>query len=163
MATDPEFENIILQYNQDEVDYVFDEWGTYYMRYRVANADGSCEAFGTTYTINISESALDCPNFFSPGTTEGVNDIWMVSYKSIIEFHCWIFNRWGTLIYEFTDPGGGWDGRYRGRLVDPGVYYYVITAKGSDGVPHNKRGDITILRYNKRGGGTSTGEGGAEY
>ena len=159
IATDQDFENIILQYNQDEVDYTFDESGTYYVRYMVANASGTCEAYGDTYTINVSESELkDCPNAFSPGSTEGVNDVWRVSYKSLVEFHCWIFNRWGTLVYEYTDPGGGWDGTYRGKLVDTGVYYYVVTATGSDGVKYKKRGDITILNYKKGAAGTSNGQ-----
>ncbi|MBR5685593.1 MAG: gliding motility-associated C-terminal domain-containing protein [Muribaculaceae bacterium] len=155
MATDPDFENVILQYNQDEVDYTFNDAGTYYMRYVVANAAGSCEAYSDTYMISVSESELVCPNIFSPGSTEGVNDVWKVSYKSLVEFHCWIFNRWGNLVCEFTDPGSGWDGTYRGKLVDTGVYYYVVTALGSDGVRYKKRGDITILRYKKGASGTS--------
>ena len=165
VATDPDFENVILQYNQDEFDYTFIDAGNYYVRYMVANNDGTCEAYGNTYTINVSESSLgsgprgDLPNAFSPGSTEGVNDVWKVTYKSLVEFHCWIFNRWGTLVYEYTDPDGGWDGTYRGKLVDTGVYYYVITAEGSDGVKYKKRGDISILRYKKRGSGTEGGGG----
>ena len=166
MATDPEFQNIILQYNQDVVDYIFDEWGTYYMRYVVNNAAGTCQAYGEDivtgddyYTIMISESQLECPNIFSPGSTPDVNDVWKVSYKSLVEFHCWIFNRWGNLVYEYTDPAGGWDGTYRGQLVDTGVYYYVVTAVGSDGVKYKRRGDINILKYKKGAEGTS--EGGA--
>lgn len=157
MATDPDFESVFLQYNQDEVDYTFTDAGTYYMRYMVANASGSCEAYGDTYMINVSESDLKCPNVFSPGSTEGVNDIWKVAYKSLVEFHCWIFNRWGALVCEFTDPSDGWDGTYNGKLVDTGVYYYVVTALGSDGVKYKKRGDITILRYKKGAAGTSNG------
>jgi len=163
MATDPEFENVILQYNQDEVDYSFTEAGTYYMRYRVANAAGTCEYVSDTYTITVSESELVCPNVFSPGSTEGVNDIWKVSYKSLVEFHCWIFNRWGTCVCEFTDPGQGWDGTYKGRLVDTGVYYYVVTALGSDGVKYKRRGDITIMRYKKGANGTSGGDMGGGF
>ena len=163
MATDEDFEEVFLQYNQDEVDYTFNDAGTYYVRYRVANAAGTCENYGETYRVTVSESELVCPNVFSPGSTEGVNDIWKVSYKSLVEFHCWIFNRWGTCVCEFTDPGSGWDGTYKGRLVDTGVYYYVVTATGSDGVKYKKRGDITILRYKKGASGTSgNGSGGVD-
>jgi len=163
MATDPDFENVILQYNQDEVDYTFNDAGTYYMRYMVANAAGTCEFYSETFMVTVSESELVCPNVFSPGSTEGVNDVWKVSYKSLVEFHCWIFNRWGNLVCEFTDPGSGWDGTYHGRLVDTGVYYYVVTALGSDGVKYKKRGDITILRYKKGASGTSgNGSGGVD-
>ena len=166
MATDSEFENVILQYNQNEVDYTFIDAGTYYMRYTVANADGTCEYTSETFSINVSESEVgsgprgDIPNVFSPGTRDEINDIWKVPNKSIVEFHCWIYNRWGTLLYEFTDPNGGWDGTYKGRLVDTGVYYYVVTATGSDGVKYKKRGDINILQYKKGAEGTSNYGGG---
>ena len=163
MATDQDFENVILQWNQDVVDYTFTDFGTYYMRYMVANADGSCEAYGETYTITVSESDLQCPNVFSPFPRDEVNDIWKVSYKSLVEFHCWIYNRWGNLVCEFTDPGSGWDGTYRGKPVDTGVYYYVVTALGSDGVKYKKRGDITILKYKKGAEGTAADGQGVIY
>ena len=166
-ATDIDFEDVVLQYNQDEMEYTFLDATTYYVRYKVANASGDCENYGDVYTINVSESQLgsgprgDIPNIFSPGTTEGVNDVWKIPYKSLVEFHCWIYNRWGNLVYEYTDPDGGWDGYYRGKLVDTGVYYYVVTATGSDGQKYKKRGDISILRYKKGANGTSGGmEGG---
>lgn len=163
IATDQDFENVILQDNRDEWDYTFYDAGNYYVRYRVANGDGTCENYGETYNVLVSESELVCPNVFSPGSTEGVNDIWKVSYKSLVDFHCWIFNRWGNLVYEYTDPGGGWDGTYRGQLVDTGVYYYVVTAEGSDGVKYKRRGDITILRYKRGAAGTSpNGQGGVD-
>ena len=40
----------------------------------------------------------------------------------------------------------GWDGKYKGKYVKPGVYYYVIEAKGADGKEYKKKGDINILR-----------------
>jgi gliding motility-associated-like protein len=163
MATDQDFENVIMQWNQNEVDYTFNEFGTYYMRYMVANASGSCEAYSETFTIVVSESELECPNVFSPGTKDEINDIWKVSYKSLVEFHCWIFNRWGTLMCEFTDPGDGWDGTYNGKLVDTGVYYYVITALGSDGKSYKRRGDITIIQYKGGANGTSNGMDGGGF
>ena len=162
IARDIDFEEVIYSINQDVLDYTFYDTGTYYVRYSVANDDGSCKySSDEIYTVTVSESELACPNIFSPGSTEGVNDIWKVHAKSLVEFHCWIFNRWGTLVCEFTDPDDGWDGTYHGRLVDPGVFYYVVTATGSDGVSYKKRGDITILHYKRGAGGASTG--GSDY
>ncbi len=153
----PEFNDILMNFSQEEVEYTFEDAGTTYWRFYYANSDGSCEGYSETYTVNIGESVLVCPNIFSPGTTEGVNDVWKVSYKSIVEFHCWIYNRWGNLIKEFTDPSDGWDGTYRGKQVSAGVYFYVIRAKGSDGKEYKLSGDINILRYERRdyGGGIS--------
>ena len=62
-----------------------------------------------------------------------------------------IFNRYGTQLFYFDNPEDGWDGKYNGKLVPPGVYFYVIEAKGSDGKQYKKGGDINILRYNPNG------------
>lgn len=159
MATDQDFNNIVLRINQDEVDETFDEAGTTYWRFIGSNADGSCEAYGDTYTVNIGESELVCPNVFTPGSSPGVNDVWKVSFRSITEFHCAIFNRWGNKIIEFDDPGQGWDGTYHGKLVPAGVYYYVIKARGSDGRQYNMDGDINILRYRQVSHGASDDTG----
>ena len=147
MARDEEFEDIIYRTSDLDFEYTFTDMGTTYVRFTAANAAGDCTAYGDTYSVYIGESALRCPNAFSPGASEGVNDEWRVSYKSIISFECYIFNRWGEKMAEFHDPAQGWDGRYKGKLVPAGVYYYVIKARGSDGKDYNLSGDINILRY----------------
>lgn len=157
MATDPDFNSIQLRLNQDEVEQTFEDAGTFYWRFIGSNADGSCSATGETYTVSIGTSELLCPNAFTPGSSEGVNDVWKVSYKSIVQFHCWIFNRWGNKIIELNDPSQGWDGRYRGKLVDTGVYYYVIEASGADGKNYKLKGDINIIRYKQGLNGTTGG------
>jgi len=93
---------------------------------------------------------------FSPGATEGVNDEWKVSYKSIISFECHIFNRWGIKVAEFNDPSQGWDGRHGGKVVPAGVYYYVIKARGADGKNYDLKGDINIINYSGTLNGTTT-------
>ena len=148
-ALDPDFQSIEARFNDDEVEQTFNTTGTSYWRFVGTNLQGGCEAYGPTYTVHIGESELVCPNVFSPGSTEGVGDIWKVKHKSIVEFHCTIFNTWGNKIFEFSNPDDGWDGKYRGKLVSTGVYYYVIQARGADDKVYKLSGDINILRYRK--------------
>lgn len=147
MARDEEFEDVIYRTSDLDFSYTFTDMGTTYVRFMAANAAGDCDLYSETYQVYIGESRLLCPNAFSPGASEGVNDEWKVSYKSIIRFDCYIFNRWGEKMTEFHDPSQGWDGKYGGKLVPPGVYYYVIKALGSDGKEYNLSGDINIIRY----------------
>ena len=147
MSTDAEFENITMRINEPITSYTFDEYGTTYVRFVASNASGSCDYISDTYTINIGESRLECPNAFSPNASEGINDEWKVSYKSIISFECHIFNRWGVEVAELNDPSQGWDGKYNGKYVPAGVYYYVITAEGADGKKYKLSGDINIVNY----------------
>ena len=146
IATDEEFTDITVSEQSTDFTYTFRDAGNFFVRFTAANADGSCQTYGDTYNVSISESRLSCPNAFSPGDSEGVNDEWKVSYRSIVEFECHIFNRWGVKLASLTDPSQGWDGRYKGRLVDPGAYYYVIKARGADGRHYNIGGDINIIR-----------------
>ena len=148
MAGDDQFENINSRFSETELTYTFTEMGTTYMRFVAADASGNCEYYGPVYTIQIGESRLECPNAFSPDASEGINDEWKVSYKSIVSFECHIFNRYGQLMKHFNDPSQGWDGKYNGKFVPAGVYYYVIKARGSDGKKYDLSGDINIVKYN---------------
>lgn len=150
-STDQTFEVIDLRIQELDVVHEFDSQGTTYVRFVAGNDSGSCDYYGEVYTVFIGESRLECPNAFSPGASEGVNDEWKVSYKSIVEFDCHIFNRWGLEMAHLTDPGQGWDGRYNGKLVPAGVYYYVIKARGTDGKNYKKSGDINIIKYKENG------------
>ncbi|WP_303755404.1 gliding motility-associated C-terminal domain-containing protein [uncultured Duncaniella sp.] len=117
------------------------------MRLYCANDDASCEYFGETYEIFTGTSSLKCPNAFSPLNMDGVNDVWKVSYSSIIDFECHIFNRHGTKIVSLTDPSQGWDGKHGGKYVPAGAYFYTIRALGADGKRYELSGDINIVEY----------------
>lgn len=141
----PDFDILENSYNQTEFTHTFTENGTIYVRFIAANADATCEYTGETYEVSIGESKLLCPNAFTPYTSPGVNDEWRVSYQSIVEFKCDIFNRWGTKMITLTDPSQGWDGKYGGKNAGQGVYYYVIRARGADGKEYKLSGDINII------------------
>lgn len=155
-ATDAEFENITLRMNELVVSHVFREQGTTYVRFVASNDAGTCDYYSDTYEVFIGASSIDCPNAFSPGASEGINDEWKVSYKSIISFECYIFNRWGIKVAEFNDPSQGWDGKHNGKYVPAGVYYYVIKAEGADGRTYDLKGDINIIKYKYSGSTTTT-------
>ncbi len=147
-ASDPQFDIIDMRVNSTECTRVFTEYGTIYARFVAGDNSGLCDWTSETYVIYIGESKLECPNAFSPGSSEGCNDEWKVSYKSIIDFDCHIFNRWGVEVAHLTDPSQGWDGHHNGKLVKSGVFYYVIQAEGADGKKYNLSGDINIIRVN---------------
>lgn len=156
ISTDAAFDQVVYTNDQLEFSYTFTEAGTQYVRLTANNSDGTCEQLSDTYTISIGESRLECPNAFSPGTSEGTNDEWKVSYRSIISFDCHIFNRWGHELAHLTDPSQGWDGMVGGKVVPSGVYFYVIKARGSDGKDYNLAGDINVINSRRESRGTVT-------
>ena len=145
----PDFDIIDLRFNADEVTYTFHDYGIAYVRFIAANASADCDWTSETYQVSIGDSKLTCPNAFSPGASEGINDEWKVSYRSIVDFECHIFNQWGIELFSTTDPSVGWNGKHRGKLVPAGVYYYVIKARGADGKNYSLSGDINIINFKK--------------
>ncbi len=151
-----DFEDVRDRYNEESITRTFTDEGTIYARFVCADASGKCTFEGTVYPISIGSSRLECPNAFSPENQDGVNDEWKVSYTSIISFECDIFNRWGIKMAHLSHPSQGWDGRYKGKFVPSGVYFYVIKAKGADGKDYSKSGDINIINSRKGASGAAT-------
>lgn len=122
--------------------FTFSEAGVYNVKLRVSNA--YC-AYSDSITITVSSSSLAAPNVFTPNG-DGINDEFRVAYKSIVEFHATILNRWGRKVFEWTDPQKGWDGTISGKPAAQGAYFYIITAVGADGQKYKLKGDINLLR-----------------
>lgn len=64
-----------------------------------------------------------------------------------------LFDRWGDLLYQANDLAPNcqdgsplWDGRYNGRLMNPGVYVYLIEIEFEDDITLLYRGDVTLIR-----------------
>lgn len=147
----------------ENTDFTFTEAGSFriYLIARFTSSSGDeveyTEDDNQPFTISISESELLMPNAFSPNG-DGINDIYKPKsgYKSIVEFHAYIFNRWGKKLYEWTDPSTGWDGTYNGSPVKQGVYFCLVKARGADGRKFNIKKDVNLLRGYTEGTTTTT-------
>ncbi len=143
---------LIVQRTDDQHRYTFLEPGSYRAVLYVSNAtcpcgdteDPDCQRDSAEITIAVSESQLLVPNVFTPNG-DGKNDEFRVLYRSLKEFHCWVYNRWGKLVYEWTDPAKGWDGTINGKPAAEGAYFYVIRALGTDATS----GYTTKIKYDK--------------
>lgn len=121
--------DLIVQRTDAEHRYTFDDFGEFRVLLWVSN--GICTTDSFEISVSVSASKLLVPNVFTPNG-DGKNDEFRVSYRSIVEFDCWVYNRWGKLIYHWNDPAKGWDGNIHGRPAAEGAYFYVIRAKGAD-------------------------------
>ena len=93
------------------------------------------------------------PNTFSPNA-DGINDLFRIGTGIGVRNlkFIQIFDRWGEKVFEINNvppsdvTGPGWDGRFRGRYVDPGVFVYMVSVEFLDNVTLLYRGDITVMR-----------------
>lgn len=136
-----------LTRREETTTYEFRESGTTVVQlYVTAQGEQEGELVGTI-TVSIANSLLEMPNSFSPNG-DGINDIYKAksNHKSIIDFHAYIFNRWGQKIFEWTDINGGWDGTWNGKPVKDGTYYVLVKAHGADGINYEIKRDVNVLR-----------------
>ncbi len=92
------------------------------------------------------------PNAFTPNG-DGTNDVFMVYGRPGLARinRMMVFDRWGELVFEVDDapinyPGHGWDGTFKGKPMNVGVFAYVIEVTYLDGTTEILKGDITLMR-----------------
>lgn len=89
----------------------------------------------TSQSINITfKGNLFLPNAFIPASSDRSLNTFIAKGFGIKTWHMQIFNNFGQLVWETTkldsngSPVEGWDGTYKGRIVEQGVYIWQISA-----------------------------------
>ena len=114
--------------------------------YTVSISDGAgCTSFRQVTITVLKDNAIFIPNTFSPNG-DGKNDYLFVRGNNLSNIRLIVFDRWGEKIFETTNSLIGWDGTYKGEIVDPGVFTYVITISYSDKRSVSQSGTITLVR-----------------
>lgn len=141
-------EPYVLQNNAglDTLDSYNDGTKTFMQCYRVKaySLDGNYESWSNEICFGF-DPMLFVPNAFTPNG-DYLNDQYSWYHASIKDFNIRIYDRWGELIYQASNPEAYWNALYKGTPVPEGVYIYMISYNGFDGRVVNLKGNITILR-----------------
>jgi len=96
----------------------------------------------TTYTVIVVDPTTGCtasdtmqvilypqiiiPNGFSPNG-DSRNDKWVIdNIQQFTENVVEVYNRWGELLFMKKAYNGEFDGKYNGKDLPVGTYYYII-------------------------------------
>jgi gliding motility-associated-like protein len=132
--------------NESSPSHVFQNAGVYTVSLTVQNANGCTDSYTLNITVSSEASAIRVPNVFTPNHDK-VNDEFTIYTEGISDFRMSIFDRWGRLVMETTDPAKGWDGNANsGSEAADGTYFYMIIAKGTDGKTYNEKGTVNLFR-----------------
>ena len=120
------------------------EEGTYIITLIAINVNGCNDT--VTSSIEIKSDNYFAPNSFTPDD-DGVNDEWRIIGLEESEFYTiLIFNRWGEIVFESTDPTESWDGKYLGEFCMTDTYIWKVKFK-TEGVTINEyTGHINLMR-----------------
>jgi gliding motility-associated-like protein len=114
-----------------------------------------------TYTISITNvcgtgtdevviAAANCdplmPNAFTPDG-DGRNDLFRVKFPQFFRaFRLTVFDRRGTLLYQTSTPGAGWDGTLRGRQLPTANYVWRLEYTDLQGRKDTRWGTVLLIR-----------------
>ena len=101
-------------------------------------------AFVTIYTDQ--ETYEFVPTAFTPNG-DGKNDIFRMirlGIQKLVDFR--VYNRWGEMMFQTSNPEIGWDGTYKGQPQDIGTYIYEIIVALPNGENKVHKGNVTLIR-----------------
>ncbi|MCE3296106.1 MAG: hypothetical protein K0R65_1820 [Crocinitomicaceae bacterium] len=121
----------------------YPDMGEYVVTLIAVDAVGCIDTVSRTIMIG---TALYIPNTFTPDGNRFNNEFEPVGYNvRIISFE--IYDRWGELIFFSTTEGRfSWDGTYKGKPVQDGVYTYRVRYREPNEEEFVKIGHVTLLR-----------------
>ena len=86
------------------------------------------------------------PTAFSPSKPDA-NSIFKPfgSFIDILDFKLIVYDRWGKVMFESSDPENGWNGTYNNELCQMGVYVYYLRLKDSENIIYVKKGNVLLI------------------
>ena len=96
------------------------------------------------------QSGLHIPTAFSPTPNNGPsenNAYSIIAGKEVQSVHFIIFDRWGNIMFESFEKDFAWDGNFKEKKCNTGIYPYKAEVKYFDiAKPEVITGNITLIR-----------------
>jgi gliding motility-associated-like protein len=114
----------------------------------VANGSNPCDACSPDNSSPDCKVGIHIPTAFSPNSTGNPdNDVYQIIVgKNIAQIDFKIFDRWGNLIFQSDKKDFKWDGSYKSKPCNSGVYAFLVDVTYIDGTDKTISGNITLLR-----------------
>jgi gliding motility-associated-like protein len=98
-------------------------------------------------TVYVDETCGEVfvPSAFSPNN-DGNNDCLKAYGNCIKDIVFRVYSRWGEVIFESTNKNECWDGKYKGKDLNTGVYVFTVNAKLFNGEEVFMKGNVSLFR-----------------
>jgi gliding motility-associated-like protein len=111
--------------------------------------ENGCENFDEITVKNFC-CKIYHPNVISLSSTSGNEAFSIKETSCVISSKLAIYDRWGNLVFQSENGLDPWDGYYKGKPVELGVYTFIFIYKAldeDDRVFEDKvAGDVTVIR-----------------
>ena len=96
--------------------------------------------------IGCNTTGIYIADVFTPNG-DGINDIIKPVCVGIAKFKFFkIYNRWGNILFESTDEGKGWDGRFRSQIQPADSYIWLVEGLDTNGKEIRKSGVLNLIK-----------------
>lgn len=120
------------------------------------NGDGLYSVITSNMCGMMSDSILiqseECfcvlylPNTFTPNGDEYNSSFGPLYDCVIFDYFFEIYNRWGQLVFNSSEPAMQWDATYKGAPVQDGVYIYKIIYSTEEVIGEMVLGHVNVIR-----------------
>jgi gliding motility-associated-like protein len=118
--------------------------GLYYLE---VTDDNNC--VGTdSILVNAKKCGLGfhIPSAFTPNH-DGRNDLFRpLLYGNIIAYKFAIYNRWGQVVFESSDPSKGWDGNFNGLPQDTNAFVWTCLYQLAGEQSKSEKGTVVLIK-----------------
>lgn len=104
--------------------------------------DSAC----TFIYVNSDCGEIFVPNAFSPNNDNSNDELCIYGNQCIKEMTFVIYDRWGEKVYESDNPAACWNGTYKDKALNTGVYVYYLHGTTYNGDVLDKQGNISLMR-----------------
>jgi gliding motility-associated-like protein len=100
--------------------------------------------------VRLKSIPVEFPTLFSPGSSDENSLFHMSFYNTGHELKSMkIYDRWGGEMFSqdvIENNEISWDGKFKGKIVSPGVYIFVMETIVEGDRKKVYTGDVTVIR-----------------
>ena len=123
----------------------FTQVGEYLLNVKAFTNIG-CSASDVVKITVFAGPSIYIPTAFTPNG-DGSNDVLKITAVGLQKFnYLKIYNRWGQLLFNITNPNLTWNGTLQSQPQPSGTYVYVASAIDYNGKPLLLKGTVQLMR-----------------
>lgn len=112
----------------------------------VTNDSTGCAVTDSVFVFNECTD-INLPNAFNPVSDVSYNREFGVLNNRLFKLNYFrIYNRWGNLIFETTNPSIQWDGNHLNIPAPSGTYIWIVDGECDNGKRIQKQGNVFLVR-----------------
>lgn len=105
--------------------------------------------FRSNIVCVLPRTAVFVPNAFSPLASQADNLTFRPRFSALPPadgYSLRVYDRWGGLLFETSDPSAGWAGDRNGEPLPSGTFLYDLVFQAQDGQTQRKAGTVNLIR-----------------